>query len=538
MRRTTYALSLSAILVSWFLESRAAQAQVHFTTPVPTFEQALASAKQQGKPLLLEFSTTWCGPCKQLARDLRKPRARPTLEQVHMIVYNGEEEPGVTLMQKFGVSGYPSLVAVDSSGEEASRRGGYGRFVDFEEWVKNLPEQAVTLDAHKRAADAAPQNGKLQLGLANRLLKLERPVEALPYFQRAQKAGPKEVAAPAAWALLQIAAREQQQKAMRKSAEQLVTDFPGSKEANKALRFLAVAAGNSPTMEALLLKQLQEAKDTPSLQSLAYTAMKAGAMKAAVKIAEKLAFLSKGQASHLDAQAEVAFYAEGRTDKAIALAERAVAAASTEDKPRFTANLERFRRDKKEPASELQKFSVPSLELPASERAAVLPQSVKLRRALQKTIRESCWQQSSSGAESLEIVVLSSAKPAEHRPLYAAGTPPAMAACATKLIQTAELPPDEIVTLTIDLVPLSIEEQLEENIGHVEDGCASQAGKTRSVRAVLSAESGQPAALHFPNTPVEKAAPRELRTCIEKTFSTWKPARPLLRSISFYFAED
>ena len=45
----------------------------------------------------------------------------------------------------------------------------------------------------------------------------------------------------------------------------------------------------------------------------------------------------------------MAFYAEGRTDKAIPLAERAVDGASVEDKPRYTANLERFRRDKKEP---------------------------------------------------------------------------------------------------------------------------------------------------------------------------------------------
>lgn len=537
MHKSTYAFSLSAIFVASICGNVAA-AQVHFTTPVPPFEQALASAKQQGKPLLLEFSTTWCGPCKQLARDLRKPRARPTIEQVHLVVYNGEEEPGMTLMQKFGVSGYPSMVAVDSSGEEASRRSGYGRYADFDEWVKTLPEQAVTLDAHTRAADAAPTNGKLQLGLANRLLKLERHGEAQPYFQRAQKAGPKEVSAPAAWTLLQLSAREQQQKAMRKSVEQLVTEFPGSKEAGKALRFLAAQPSASPSMEALLLKHLQEAKDTPSLHSLAYTAMKAGAMKAAVKIAEKLAFLSKGQASHLDAQAEVAFYAEGRTDKAIALAERAVAAASAEDKSRFAANLERFRRDKKEPAPELLKFSVPSLELPAAERASMLPQSVKLRRTLQKSIRESCWQLFTGGAESLEIVVMSAVKPAEHRPLYPAGTPPALVACATKLIQSAELPSDDIVTLNVDLVPLPLEEQLEENIGHVEDGCASQAGKTRSVRAVLSAESGQPAALHFPNTPAEKAVPRELRTCIEKTFSTWKPARPLLRSISFYFAEE
>jgi thioredoxin 1 len=542
MRQAMYAVSLSAIFVATLGAGRAAHAQVHFTTPPPGFEQALASAKQQGKPLLLEFSTTWCGPCKQLARDLRKPRGRPLLEQVHLVVYNGEEEPGMALMQKFGISGYPSLVAVDSSGEEASRRSGYGRFIDFEEWVKGLPEQAVPLEAHKRAADGAPQNGKLQMSLGSRLLKLDRHAEAQTYFQRAQKAGPKEVAAQAAWTLLQIAAREQQQKSMRKAAEQLVVDFPGSKEAGRALRFLAAlpnpGQGAAASLEPLFLKHLQEAKDTTSLQSLAFAAMKAGAMKAAVKVAEKLAFLSKGQPAHLDVQAEVAFYAEGRTDKAIPLAERAVAAASVEDKPRFTANLERFRRDKREPSSELSKFTVPSLELPAVERASMLPQSVKLRRALQKTIRESCWQLTGSGLESFEIVVLSSSKPSEHRPLYPSGTPPLLAACATKIIQAAELPPDDIVTLTAELVPLSVEEQLEEHIGTAEETCTGQAGKTRSVRAVLTAESGQPAALQFPSTPADKALPRELRACIEKSFATWKPARPLLKSVSFYFSSE
>ena len=118
---------------------RARAGALHDARP-PAFEQALASAKQDGKPLLLEFSTTWCGPCKLLARELRKPRARPLLEQVHLVVYNGEEEPGMTLMQKFGI-GLSQPGRRRQQRRRGRRKSGYGRWNDFEEWVKSCPNR-------------------------------------------------------------------------------------------------------------------------------------------------------------------------------------------------------------------------------------------------------------------------------------------------------------------------------------------------------------------------------------------------------------
>ena len=38
--------------------------------------------------------------------------------------------------------------------------------------------------------------------------------------------------------------------------------------------------------------------------------------------------------------------------------------------------------------------------------------------------------------------------------------------------------------------------------------------------------------------PRRQGSPAELRTCIEKSFATWKPARPLLKSVSFTSAKN
>lgn len=526
----------TVFVVAALLVGGAARAQVHFTTPAPSFEEARQLARQEGKPLLVEISASWCGPCKTASRELRKPRAQPALGLVHLVVYNGEEEPGLGLMQKFGVSSYPGFIAVDENGEEATRKLGFGQWADFEEWLKSLPEQAVTLDAQRKAADGRPADGKLQLTVAGRLLKGERYAEAATYYGRAQKAGPKDVAAQAAWVLLQLKARELQQKALRPAAATLVSTYPGSKEAVRALRFLAVNPSlPSKEMEALLTRQLEATSEAAALGTLATIALKARAYKSAVAIAAKLEPLTRGKAAQLDTLAEVAFLAEGNADKAIALAERALEAAAAGDRAAYTANLERYRRNQRETGSELASFAVPSLELP-SERSRSSSASTlgRIKRALTKEIREGCWQTAGPSADSVSFLVLAAPRPAEHRVLATVSATPELLACATKIIQATELPGGDIVSLYPELTPAAFEDRLDEVRGDAEDDCAARAEKTaRRIRAVLRAEAGKPVAVHFALDAAGKPIAPELRECLEQGFRGLKAPRPLLRDVVF-----
>ena len=96
---------------------------------------------------------------------------------------------------------------------------------------EELPEQAVTLDEKSKAADAAPQNGKLQLGVADRLSNATpcRGAALLP----ARAEGRSQRDRGAGGVGLFQSARERQQKAMRKTASSWSRSFPAARKRAK-----------------------------------------------------------------------------------------------------------------------------------------------------------------------------------------------------------------------------------------------------------------------------------------------------------------
>jgi thiol-disulfide isomerase/thioredoxin len=85
-----------------------------------TFAEAQVKAKKEGKQIFMDFYTSWCGPCKVMAKKFF------TLESVGK-VYNkkyiclkidAEKGEGPEIAKKYGVKVYPTLVFADASGKE------------------------------------------------------------------------------------------------------------------------------------------------------------------------------------------------------------------------------------------------------------------------------------------------------------------------------------------------------------------------------------------------------------------------------------
>lgn len=98
------------------------------------FLAALARAKEERKPIVLDFSAEWCAPCQQMIRNVfPDPRVAELLERFVFVTIDTDEYPA--LAQKFGVVGMPDIRLLSSGGEELKALLG---FRDADAFAKEL----------------------------------------------------------------------------------------------------------------------------------------------------------------------------------------------------------------------------------------------------------------------------------------------------------------------------------------------------------------------------------------------------------------
>ena len=107
-----------------------------------TWEEALQKAKKEGKPVFLDISASWCGPCKML-----KSRTFPNGDVGEFynanfvnVMVDGEKGEGIQLARKYQIKGYPSLIYLDSNGKVIAQTAGYRspeQFIDIGKEIIN-----------------------------------------------------------------------------------------------------------------------------------------------------------------------------------------------------------------------------------------------------------------------------------------------------------------------------------------------------------------------------------------------------------------
>lgn len=86
------------------------------SVPGPALSDALAS----GRPVLLQFTATWCGPCRRVKPDVQA-LAREVQGKAEVVAIDVDAHRAVAA--KYKVSGIPCFVAV-KDGREVARRTG------------------------------------------------------------------------------------------------------------------------------------------------------------------------------------------------------------------------------------------------------------------------------------------------------------------------------------------------------------------------------------------------------------------------------
>lgn len=85
-------------------------------------DDALAEAKEAGKPVLLYWGAKWCPPCNQMKSTLFKDPAFIARTRSFVPVYLDGDTPGAQRWgERFGISGYPTVIVLRADGAEVTR---------------------------------------------------------------------------------------------------------------------------------------------------------------------------------------------------------------------------------------------------------------------------------------------------------------------------------------------------------------------------------------------------------------------------------
>jgi len=86
----------------------------------PVFDDAIARAKKERKLIVVDFTATWCVPCKKMSKiTFPDPKVAPLLKQCVFLVVDTDKHPA--LAERFGIVGLPDIRFLTPNGKEIKR---------------------------------------------------------------------------------------------------------------------------------------------------------------------------------------------------------------------------------------------------------------------------------------------------------------------------------------------------------------------------------------------------------------------------------
>lgn len=142
-------------------------------------------ARSTGSPILIDFTATWCGPCKLL--DVMVFTEKTVINELADVITLkiDIDRPGAdALPRRFGIEVVPTMIWCDSTGQERDRFTGY---VSAQKFLATLAtwREGLTLDQVLVARQAAaPESPAVLLELGRRQVRSGRHREAEVSYRR------------------------------------------------------------------------------------------------------------------------------------------------------------------------------------------------------------------------------------------------------------------------------------------------------------------------------------------------------------------
>ena len=147
------------------------------------FKSALALAGRTKRIVLVDFYTTWCGPCKQLDETTWKNKTVRTWLSKNTISRKIDAEKQTSLADKYKIRAYPTILLLKPDGTEIDRLVGYRQPTAFLTEVKQALAGQGSVARAKAKLNAEGKNNPMErMNYGRALAEKGRSAEALKEF--------------------------------------------------------------------------------------------------------------------------------------------------------------------------------------------------------------------------------------------------------------------------------------------------------------------------------------------------------------------
>jgi thioredoxin-related protein len=329
----------------------AARADIKFLTG--SFKDAVTKAVTEKKPVMIDFYTDWCRWCDTLDAKTYSDAKVSEFVTKNVVPYkiDAEKGEGIEIAKKYGVKAYPTILLIQSNGEEIDRLLGYMPPDKFLQTLGDYLKGINTISALKAELAKNPNNPSAQYQMATKYSTQGDLASASGYYKKMLELDPKNEHAEEA--SFYVAMSEFRTSKDPAPLNAFVEKYPNSQYAGGAVMSVA----NSYLKE----KKLEEAQKqyemyfakhpdaAPEMNNIAWTlAGQKVLLDYASKLAGKAVSLAKTddeKAMYLDTQATVEFN-RGNAPQAIAMEEQALGLlknAPEKTRKEYEATLAKFK---------------------------------------------------------------------------------------------------------------------------------------------------------------------------------------------------
>ena len=166
MNRRSLITLLAVVAGATLISRNSVAADDDFPKGSPKFEtkykSALAEAKKAGKPVIVVFSASWCGPCQANKKNVYPADAvKPYHDKFVWAYLDTDEKANGKAAEEFGVSGIPHIQFLSKDGKSLDKQVGGTSPAAFAKKLDEVLAKAgtATPSAPEKPA-SGPQPGK------------------------------------------------------------------------------------------------------------------------------------------------------------------------------------------------------------------------------------------------------------------------------------------------------------------------------------------------------------------------------------------